>query len=132
MTSLNEKEIDELADGIYMRKDQILVYREIPIITIESLDVYFEKMGVLLEGKQDINMILDLTETIRPGARIREYIKKRFAKYIPQIKHVAVFTGKNLLINIALKFVFAGINFNSFSIHKTEEEALRRIKERHA
>jgi hypothetical protein len=44
-----------------------------------------------------------------------------------KLRRVAVFTGRNFLVNIACKFVFTAAGLSDFTIHNTLEQALEAL-----
>ena len=73
-------------------------------------------------------LIIDLTEALRPDAETREYLRQKFHPIKDNLEHVAIYTGKNVILNIAAKFVLRGIGLEPYSLHTKHEEALAAIK----
>jgi hypothetical protein len=121
-----EEEIEAIRGRVYLYKDDIIMYKEIPAPSIFSLDLFFDNIKEITGTFSSFYMIIDLTEAERPRADIRNHLKKRFPE-LKNLEHASVFTEKNFMLNIAAKFVMTGIGLKSFSVHKTLEEALEAI-----
>ena len=102
------------------------MYKELPVQSIFQLDLFMEKVREITAGLNSFDMLVDLTEANRPSPEIRAHLKKRFNE-LEKLRHVAVFTGQNFLLNIAAKFVLSGCGIRSYSVHKKLEEALEAI-----
>jgi hypothetical protein len=116
------EEIKAIEACIYVLADGVLMYKEVPIPSIFQLDI-FERRMTELGDRSGYRLIIDLTEAQPPSAAIRERLKRLFGGQ--PLRRVAVFTGKNFMLNIAAKFVLGGIiGLKNVSIHKTREEAV--------
>ncbi len=58
------------------------------------------------EAKPQV-LLIDLTQAPRPDAKTRRVLQHMLEE--PWIKNIVVCTGKNVLLNVAVKFVMAGI-----------------------
>jgi hypothetical protein len=106
--------------------DDVVLYREAPVVTPFSLDLMFGRIGELREGLDRVYLVIDLTVTGPPSAEVRQYLRKLFRALQPT--HVAVFTGKNFMLNVAAKFVLGKVLGGvGHSVHKTMDEALLAI-----
>lgn len=126
------EEIQLLREQVYVYDDErdIIYYKEAVQYSEFQLDVYFEKVETLVADRGFFFFLIDLVDTERPTAKIRAYLKLKFGPYVGRM-HVAAYTGKNVWMNMAAKFVMSG-TFNSFSIHTTKEQALAELHERAA
>ncbi|MCX4247813.1 hypothetical protein [Paraliomyxa miuraensis] len=106
--------------------DDVVLYRETPVVTAFSLDLMFGRIGELTAGRSPFYLVIDLTVTGPPSAEVRQYLRGLFRALEPA--YVAVFTGKNFMLNVAAKFVlgkvFGGVRH---SVHKTLDEALQAV-----
>jgi len=72
-------------------------------------------------------MLLDISESARPDAKTRRLINESLAAIATNVKHCGFFTGKNVIINTAIRFVMYGTGIKNYSVSKTREEALKAI-----
>lgn len=121
------EECEALKERVYFYKDNIIMFKEVPVQSNFQLDIFWEKINEITKGKDKFYLIIDLTEASPPSAKIRKYLKKKFSDSINKLPHVSVFTESNFMLNVAAKFVLSGIGFSSYSVHKTLEEALKEI-----
>ena len=122
------EEIQTMKDRVRLADEECLIFHEAPVPSTFQLDICFEEIYKIIQNKQIKYMILDLTEANRPGSEIRSHIREKWKPIKDQLKHVAVYTDKNFMVNMAAEFVFKAIGFNSFSIHKTKEQASKAIE----
>lgn len=108
-------------------RHDIVLLKEIPVQSEFSIDLMFDQVEKIAESMGPFYALVDLTEAQRPPARMREYLRKRLGR-LTSLKYVALFTGKNFVLNMAAQFVFGTTTFSSFSVHKTQEEALLAIE----
>lgn len=101
----------------------IIVWQEVPVMTVFQVEKFGEKVAELASRLPSFRYLVDLREAPLPGPEIRAKLVSIF-RSDPKPKRVAVFTGRNFLVNIACKFVFTAAGLTDFSIHKTEEQAL--------
>jgi hypothetical protein len=118
-------EIKAIEERIYVYEGDILMYKEVPIPSAYQLDIFERRMKELGDAK-GYRLLIDLTVAEPPGAVVRARLKKLFAGQ--PLRKVAVFTGKNFMLNIAAKFVLGSVGLKNFTIHKTLEEALESIR----
>lgn len=109
--------------SIYDQEKRIIYYKEPYATSIEQLDSNFAKIHKLGKALGKYFLIVDLTLASRPTAEIRQHIFKKFGLIKSNVLHVAIFTEKNILLNMAATFVMKRTKLQSFSIHKKLKEA---------
>jgi hypothetical protein len=117
------EEAQAIRDRIYPLKDDIIMYREMPVQSPYHLQLFGEKLREVAAGRATIRLLIDLTEAQPPNAETRAGLRELFGS-IKNMRYVAVYTGKNFLLNIAAKFVLSGLMSTPFSVHKSKDEAL--------
>jgi len=120
-------EIEALRNRVSFHKGFTVLFREVPIGSEFQAGVCLGRVKELLHKHDCHSVIIDLSEANRPNPKFAEALKNQFRQMEDQLKHVVVFTGKNFLINVAAKFVLAGIP-QRFAVLKTmaqAEEAIR-------
>lgn len=121
-----DEEITAIRERIYLYRDDVVMLKEMPVQSAFHLDLFFEKIKEITAGLASFDILVDLTEAGRPSPEIRAHLKKHFNE-LEKLKHAAIFTGQNFMLNIAAKFVLSGCGIKSFSVHKKLEEALEAI-----
>jgi len=114
---------------VYDEKKSIIIYREPNSTTKEQLDTNFQKISKLSKDFDGFYLLVDLTLASRPTPATRQHIFEKFALIKSSVQHVAIFTEKNMLLNMAATFIMQKTELQSFSIHKKLKEAEQAIEE---
>ena len=124
---LTAAERETLRSQVSLRDDGIVSWREAPVTTTYQIDAYAERLAELVQPMEAYLLLVDLTDTIRPSPEVLERLREFFSTQT-KMRHAAVFTGKNFLLNVAAQFVLARIGFGSYSVHKTRDDALAALR----
>lgn len=124
------EEIELLRDRVAYDPAGFILYDEIPVFTPFSLEVMFERVAELEEahGLEDYAMFVDLSNTAPPDAasrnKVRELLEKR-----AKVSRLVAYSGKNMLLNVALKFVASRfLKEKNLEIFSTKEKALAELR----
>ena len=128
MNSITSEEILELEKRVYLFEDKIIKYDELEDTSPEKISVMWKKIGELIPQGQKICVLANLVDANPPNASVREQIRIEQEKIKDKICHFAIFTGKNKLINLSIKFVMGKGFLKSISISKTENDAYNEIQ----
>ena len=116
-------EVEALRGQIWVFAPGIIMYKEIPVLSLFHLDVYEQRLVELAATMESFKLLIDLRVAGRPNAAVRDRLKKMFARP-GDMSQVAVFTGRNLLLNMAAKFVLSSAGLPRVSVVKTLDDAL--------
>jgi hypothetical protein len=105
----SEAEIAALRALVGVHAGIAAFYEEVPVMSCFQIEVCFGRVEELLHEHDLHGLIVDLRRSGRPGAAVRDKLRTAIAALAPQLERVAVFTGRNLLINVAARFVMAGL-----------------------
>lgn len=119
-------EIGAIKERISLYSADIILYRELPVQSIFQLDLFEERLNELAGGMRGYDLLIDLTEAEFPSAAVRARLKKMFLGQ-KKLRKIAVFTGKNFLINTAAKFVLSEPGLR-FSVHTQQEQAVASLR----
>ncbi|MDH5378555.1 MAG: hypothetical protein OEX00_09550 [Gammaproteobacteria bacterium] len=119
-------EIAALREQVIMITDDIVYWREAPITTVFQIQVFGQKLDELMAQVDHAYLLADLSHTNRPKPEVLQAIREAIGRQTV-IRHMAVYTEKNALLNIAAKFALSRVGFKSVSISKTKAEALLEI-----
>ena len=122
-----EAEIEALRGQIWMFAPRIVMYRELPVLSLFHLEVYEKRLMELASSVDSFQLLVDLRVAGRPNAPTRDRLKKLFIKP-HNMTRVAVFTGRNVLLNMAAKFVLSGIGMPRIIVVKSLDEALAALE----
>lgn len=114
---------------VHNHDENVLFYKEIPEPTKSTLTENFEQLSKLSKTYKKFFLIIDLSEAERPSAEIRQHISEELKFFKEKVIHLAIYTGQNFILNMAVTFTFRKVNLKSYSIHKTLEEAEQAIEE---
>jgi len=120
-------EIQTIKERIYLYRGVIVMYRELPIQSLFHLDLFEQRLNELGSRMAHYNLLIDLTEAEFPSAAIRTRLKKLFGGQ-KNLRRIAVFTGKNFIINAAAKFVLGDLGDKKFSVHSSVEHAVATLR----
>ena len=132
MNDDNPSDIMVLENQVYNYPDfpEIIVYRQIFYPTNSTHKVLISKLVELGMDKSKYNyfiLIADYTENIkRETAEMRSYAIEHIKAI--NFKHMYFVTGKNSILNTAIKFAIRASNIKSYSVHKTFDDALSHYK----
>lgn len=119
-------EVQAIRDRISVLRDDIILYREMPVQSPFHLDLFDDELGRLALTMPQLALLIDLTEARPPSAETRERLRQIFGA-LTTLRAAAVFTGRNFVVNLAAKFVLSGLNLRSYTIHRTQEEAIQAL-----
>ena len=124
-------ERDMLLSRIYVVESGIVFYREIPVQTVESVNLMLARMYELGCQWPTFIEVLDLSTVIRPSPAVRAVIREWMLRISPRMAHMCVIVEKNFVIRAVARFVAYSMNVTQLSFYETEAEALdaaRRIR----
>lgn len=125
----SEEECQAMADRVSMLSEGILLWEEMPVQSVYSVNVMEARAKELTNDLKTYARVVDLSEAARPDAQVRRRLR-HFIAAEDRLQHIALFTQKNVLINVAIKFVFSGMVKNvPISVHETYEEAVEACRE---
>ena len=122
------EEVAAIKKRTWVYKDRIIWVNELPLLSPFSININFDQLDVQSEGMDSYVLIIDLRNSARPDAKTRRTINRRFTLIKDQLRHCAYITGKNSLINTAIRFVMYGMEHSSYSVSQTESQALRKAE----
>lgn len=93
---------------------------------LDEIRTLFQRVAELRREHDREFLIVDLTTASRPDAATRKVLTQE-SKIIRNFKHVAIFTGKNIIINTVARFVFSSV-YDSYSVHKSLRDAEKAIE----
>jgi hypothetical protein len=124
-------ERDTLLSRVYVVEPGIVFYREIPVQTVESIDLMLGRMYELGCQWPTFIEVLDLSTVIRPSPAVRVAIRGWMQRIAPRMAHMCIIVEQNFVIRAVARFVAYSMNVTQLSFYETEAEALdaaRRIR----
>lgn len=121
-------DLEAVRARVVLLRDNIVAIREVGAPTLRHVEAMFDRISEVTRGLERFPLLVDLTEASRPTAELRAALRGRLRLEESRLSHVAIFTGENFLVSIAVQFVMRGQHVRSFSVHRTREQALEAIR----
>lgn len=118
-----QKEIDAIQARVYLYKDDIIVFNQLPKVSAFSTDLLFEKVEICAGDLDSFSLIIDISDSSRPNAKHRAQIKKKF-KELQKLEKVAVIVKKYSVLEMASRFIAKGAGLKKFTVGDNFEQAL--------
>lgn len=122
----SEAEIELLRGRVTMLQDDIVLWHEVPKPSVFQVGVFGRKLEELTSDLASFYLVSDLTEAERPNAEVRQAIATVMSGH-KNMAHTAAFLGNNLILRVALRFVFAQGGWNNWSVGKDLDDCLAKI-----
>lgn len=117
----------ELIEGYKNRVqllDGIIHYKEVKVMSSSQLDVMWDKVEYLVAEHNAQYMLVDLVGSEVPNAAQRSFLTARMRRMKGKLLHAAMFTQKNILINLSIKFMMSAQDIFPNKVFNTREEAI--------
>ena len=124
-------ERDMLLSRVYVLEPGILFYREVPVQSVESIDLMLGKLHELGSQWPTFIEVLDLSKVERPSPAVRAVLRGWFLRLAPRLAHLCIIVETNFVMRAVARFVAYSMNITALSFYETEAEALdaaRRIR----
>lgn len=115
-------EIQAIKDCIFQYAPGIVYWRELPVQSAFHLELFEARIHELTAGRP-YHLLIDLLVVQPPSAESRAALRRTFTR-LHGINRVAVFTGRNFMLNVAAKFVLTNAGIKNFAVYRTLEEAV--------
>ncbi|MFT6717439.1 MAG: hypothetical protein ACJA0Q_002094 [Saprospiraceae bacterium] len=120
--TVNENEVAVIGPNTIM-------WKEGSTYDVATTNEQFDKLEKLLQQfDEKVMYLIDLSKAARPTAEIMDLIAARVKPLADKFEYVAVYTGKNYLLHIGIKFYFIQFEFNEYSSHTSLTGALATFK----
>jgi hypothetical protein len=119
-------DIKEVKENVAVRlAPNLLMWKEGSGYNIDVTNRQFDDLEDLLKDQKGKTFYLvDLSLAGRPDPKMIQLVEKRLKTLKNQFEHVAVYTGKNYLMLLGIKFYFIRFDFPSYSAHGSLKSAL--------
>lgn len=106
---------------------KIIFFNELPQASPFTINLIFDEIEKMTEGLSHYGILIDLSNSKRPDAVTRRAIIHRFRR-LETLTFCVICTGKNALINTALRFIMYGAIDSTYSVVKNKEEGVQKLK----
>jgi hypothetical protein len=116
-------EIEAIRGRVYLYRERTLMYVEVPVVSSFQMQLFRSRFDEVAAGMSSFDLIIDLRDAHPPGAEAREWLRDLFGSQ-KAMRRVAVFTGRNFMLNVAAKFVLGSFGLRDFTVNTTLNEAV--------
>lgn len=113
-----------LLSRVYVVEPGIVFYREIPVQSVESIDLMLARLYELGCEWPTFIEVLDLSTVVRPTPAVRVVIRGWMLRISPRMAHLCVIIEKNFVMRAVARFVAYSMNITNVTFFETEAEAL--------
>ena len=121
---MTDEERRTLLSRVYVVEPGIIFYREIPVQSVESIDLMLARLYELGSEWPTFIEVLDLSTVVRPTPAVRAVIRSWMLRLTPRMAHLCVIIEKNFVMRAVARFVAYSMNITQVSFFETEAEAL--------
>jgi hypothetical protein len=113
-----------LLSRVYVVEPGIVFYREVPVQSVESIDLMLARLYELSCEWPTFIEVLDLSTVVRPTPAVRAVIRSWMLRLSPRMAHLCVIIEKNFVMRAVARFVAYSMNITNVTFFETEAEAL--------
>lgn len=118
----DEREL--LLSRVYVLEPGIVFYREVPVQSVESIDLMLGRMYELGSQWPTFIEVLDLSKSERPSPAVRAVLRSWMLRLAPRLAHMCIIVETNFVMRAVARFVAYSMNITHLSFHHTEGEAI--------
>jgi hypothetical protein len=121
---MTAEEREALLSRVYVLEPGIVFYRELPVQSVESLDLMLGRVYELGTQWPTFIEILDLSKSERPTPAVRAMLRSWMRRIAPRMAHMCVIIETNFVMRAVARFMAYSMNITHLSFHHTEAEAI--------
>jgi len=121
---MTPEERSTLLSRVYVLEPGIVFYREVPMQSVESIDLMLGRLYELGCQWPTFIEVLDLSKVERPSPAVRAVIRGWMLRLAPRMAHMCVIVETNFVMRAVARFVAYSMNITELSFYETEAEAI--------
>ena len=121
---MTPEERHTLLSRVYVVEPRIIFYREIPVQSVESIDLMLARLYELAREWPTFVEVLDLSTVVRPSPAVRAVLRNWMLRLSPRMAHICVIIKTNFVMRAMARFMAYSMNITQISFFETEAEAL--------
>ena len=121
---MTEEERERLLSQVFVIESGIVFYREIPVQSVESVDLMLGRLNELSGQWPEFIEVLDLSKVLRPSPAVRAALRVWIKKMAPRLTHMCIIVESNVIIRAVARFVAYSMDVRQVSFYDTEAEAI--------
>lgn len=122
------QDVAALRARVQLTPEGVLVFHEVPMATVFSVGVMWDRFEELSAGWRRVSYVADLTDAERPPAEVRAALKARAVRVRERWGHVAVVVGDNVLIRAMARLFAYSMGLRSVSLHPSRDQAIDEVR----
>jgi hypothetical protein len=122
--TMTPEERSTMLARVYVVEPGIVFYREIPVQSVESIDLMLGRLYELGCQWPTFVEVLDLSKVARPSPAVRAVIRSWMLRLAPQMAHLCIIVETNFVMRAVARFVAYSMNVTELSFYQTEAEAI--------
>ena len=123
-----EEEVAAIEARVNLYEKEIIVFNQMPVASAFSIKLLFEKVKICTRDMASFSMIVDVSHSATPNAKLRALIKRKYGE-LPKLKKVAVIAKKYSVLAVAARFISTGIGFKEYVVRDNFEQALQYVSD---
>ena len=117
-----------LLSRVYVLEPGVVVYQEIPLVTVESVRLMLDRLCELAFQWPTFIAILDLSAVRgRPSPPVSILVRERARVIAPRLSHVALVIRSNVALRAFTQVMTYALHVPRVSFHDTFDDALRSV-----
>ena len=121
---MTSEERSAMLSRVYVLDPGIVVYKEIAVQSVESIDLMLGRLYDLGCQWPTFIEVLDLSKAERPSPAVRAVIRRWMVRIAPRMAHLCVIVESNFVMRAVARFVAYSMNITQLSFYDTEAEAI--------
>ena len=113
-----------LLSRVYVLEQGIVFYREVPVQSVESMNLMLGRLYELGFQWPTFIQVLDLSTVERPSPPVRAVIRSWMLRLSPRMAHICIIVESNFVMRAVARFVAYSMNITALSFYDTEAEAI--------
>ena len=122
--TMTPEERSTMLSRVYVIEPGIVFYREVPVQSVESIDLMLGRLYELGCQWPTFVEVLDLSKVERPSPAVRAVIRNWMLRLAPHMAHLCIIVETNFVMRAVARFVAYSMNVTELSFYETEAEAI--------
>ena len=125
-----EEEVAAIRSRVSIYTSNIILLKEVHKPTEFTVAILFDEVERLSKELDNPSMLADVRDASVPNSKVRKAINERFKGINQFVDHVSYCVGGNILIQAVARFVMYNTKLDSYSIHKSIEDAEKALEKK--
>jgi hypothetical protein len=122
--AMTPEERSALLSRVFVIEPGIVFYREMPVQSVESIELMLGRLYELGCQWPTFIEVLDLSNAERPTPAVRAVLKSWMRRLAPRMAHLCIIVESNFVMRAVARFMAYSMNVTQLSFYETEAEAI--------